>query len=425
MKSRTSSKFGALNHFLPDLSPLKRAGDFRLLYFGQMISGFGSAVTYVVLPIQMYQLTHSTVMVGLLSLSEFVPMLLVAVFAGALADHFNRRTILLGCDSLMISVLGILMVNALFTHPEVPLLFASAGLLAALNSIHRPAMEAMTPQLVHPEEMTAVSALNSIRGNAAFIAGPGLAGWIAVTFGPATAFGLDAATYLAGIVAVLAMSRKEFREGEQTGLSLHSLAEGWRYALQRRDLLGTYLIDMNAMFFGMPNALFPAFGAIFGYRNVGWLYSAAPVGALLLSLTSGWTRHVSRHGMAIAWAASLWGVAIAGFGLSTNLWLALTFLALAGAADMVSGIFRMTLWNQTIPVRLRGRTAAIELVSYTSGPYLGNAEAGFAARLLGLGPSVVAGGALCLVGSFLIAWALPEFRAYRALPSEPVSFAGS
>ena len=236
----------------------------------------------------------------------------------------------------------------------------------------------MTPQLVRQEEMTAVSALNSIRGNAAFIAGPGLGGWIAVTFGPAMAFGLDAATYLFAIGAMLAMRQKKFTAGEKGELSWHTLSEGWRYALQRRDLLGTYLIDMNAMFFGVPNALFPAFGAVFGEQHVGWLYSAGPAGALLLSVTSGWTSRLRRHGIVIAWAAALWGIAIIGFGLSITLWSALMFLALAGAADIVSGIFRMTLWNQTIPARLRGRTAASEMVSYMSGPYLGKAEAGFA-----------------------------------------------
>jgi MFS family permease len=412
------SKLSVLHHLLPDISPLKCSGDFRLLYFGQTISGFGSALTYVALPIQMYQLTHSTVMVGLISVAEFCPMLLVAFFGGAIADRFNRRDILLGCDSLMAATLGILIVNALLLHPYVPLLFAAAAILAALNSVHRPAIEAMTPQLVHPSEMTAVSALNSIRGNAAFILGPGLAGWIAVTFGPAAAFGLDAATYLCGIGALLAMRRKEFKGGEEGGLSWHVLGEGWRYALQRRDLLGTYLIDMNAMFFGMPNALFPAFGGVFGEQSIGWLYSAGPMGALLVGLSSGWTNRFRHHGLMIAWAAALWGLAIIGFGLSTKVWLALMFLVLAGAADMVSGIFRMTMWNQTIPDRLRGRMAAIEMVSYLSGPYLGNAEAGFAARLLGLGPSVAAGGALCVLGSILITWALPEFRKYRVLPPE-------
>ena len=403
-----------MRSFLPDLSPLRRSRDFRLLYFGQLISGFGSALTYVVLPVQMFQLTRSSAMVGLLGVAEFVPMLLVAFLGGALADRFNRRALILGAESLMALTIAALTVNALLPHPHIAALFSAASLLAALNSIHRPAIEAMTPQLLLPEEMTAVSALNSIRGNMAHIAGPGAAGWIAVTYGPAVAFGLDVATYLFGMAALLAMSRKEFRGGEEGALNWHTLAEGWRYALQRKDLLGTYLIDMNAMFFGMPNALFPAFGAVFGAQYTGWLYAAGPVGALLLSLSSGWTRRIRRHGLAIAWAAGLWGAAIIGFGLAVNLWMALVFLALAGAADMVSGIFRMTVWNQTIPARLRGRTAAIEMVSYLSGPYLGNAEAGFAARLLGLGPSVVAGGVLCVLGSVVITMALPEFRKYKA-----------
>jgi len=357
-------------------------------------------------------------MVGLLGIAEFIPMLLVAFFGGALADLFNRRKLILACDTLMSCVLCLLMANALLPHPHVEVLFAAAALLAGFNSIHRPAIEAMTPQLVQPGELPAVSTLNSIRGNAAHIAGPGIAGWIAYAYGPAIAFGLDAATYLCAIATLLSMSRKEFKGGEEGILNWHSLSAGWRYALERKDLLGTYLIDMNAMFFGMPNAIFPAFGTVFGARYVGWLYSAGPVGALLLSLTSGWTKNLRRHGLVITWAAILWGGAIIGFGFSTNLWLALLFLALAGAADMVSGIFRMTLWNQTIPARLRGRTAAIEMVSYLSGPYLGNAEAGFAARLLGLGPSVVAGAVLSVLGSTLIVWALPDFRNYQAPPTK-------
>jgi len=403
-----------VSSFLPDIAPLRRSNDFRLLYFGQLISGFGSSLTYVVLPVQMYQLTQSSVMVGMLGVAEFVPMLLMAFLGGVLADRFNRRKLLIVAESLMAVTIAGLTANALLPQPHVAILFAAASLLAALNSIHRPAIEAMTPQLVLPEEMTAVSALNSIRWNMAHIAGPGIAGWIAVTYGAAVAFGIDVATYLFAMAALLAMGRKEFHGGEEGAISWHTLSEGWRYALQRKDLLGTYLIDINAMFFGMPNALFPAFGAVFGAQYTGWLYAAGPVGGLLLSLTSGWTSRVRRHGLAIAWSAGLWGAAIAGFGLSSKLWLALLFLVLAGAADMVSGVFRMTVWNQTIPSRLRGRTAAIEMVSYLSGPYLGNAEAGFAARLMGLGPSVVAGGLLCVLGSVVITMALPEFRKYKS-----------
>ena len=379
-----------------------------------MVSSFGSALTYVTLPIQMYALTKSSVMVGLLGVVEFVPMLLVAFVGGVLADRFNRKTLVLVTDSLMALVLVLLTWNALQRSPRVWVLFSAAALLAGLNAVQRPAMEAMTPQLILPEEMAAASALNMVRYNAAYIAGPGLAGWIAVRFGAGTAFGLDAATYAVAVVGLLLMRRRRFDGGEVGSIRWQTLVAGWRYALERRDLLGTYLIDMNAMFFGMPNALFPAFGESLGPQNVGWLYTAGPVGALLVSLSSGWTGQIRRHGIAIAWAAGLWGLAIVGFGLSRSLWMALVFLVLAGAADAVSGIFRMTIWNQTIPARLRGRTAAIEMVSYLSGPYLGNVEAGFAARMMGLGPSVVMGGVLCAVGSIVITWALPEFRKYRA-----------
>jgi MFS family permease len=193
------------------------------------------------------------------------------------------------------------------------------------------------------------------------------------------------------------------------------VVEGLRYARSRPELIGTYLIDMAAMFFGMPMALFPALAVRYGGSTaLGALYAAPSVGAFLATLTSGWTGRVHRHGRAISIAAALWGLAIVGFGLAPWLWLALLGLAAAGAADMVSGIFRMTMWNRTIPDHLRGRLASIELLSYTSGPLLGNAEAGAAASLVGLRASVVSGGALCVVAVAGTAAALPAFWAYDA-----------
>jgi MFS family permease len=294
------------------------------------------------------------------------------------------------------------------------LLFAAAAVLAGLQAIHRPAIEALTPQLLPPDKLLALGSLNGLRGNAAHIAGPALAGWIAVRYGPAWAFGLDALTYIASVASLSLIRHTPKHGGEEGALSWAALTEGWRYAWSRRDLLGTYLIDINAMFFGMPNALFPAFGDVFGADKVGLLYSAGPAGALLISMTSGWTKRIDRHGLAIAWAAGLWGLAITGFALAPTLAVALVCLAAAGAADMVSGIFRMTIWNQTIPARLRGRTAAIEMVSYLTGPYLGNAEAGLAAAWLGVRPSVALGGIACMAGCIFITISLPAFRHYSA-----------
>jgi MFS family permease len=183
--------------------------------------------------------------------------------------------------------------------------------------------------------------------------------------------------------------------------------------VSRQDLIGSYVVDINAMFFGMPFALFPALAADYGGTAVvGLLFAAPGVGALVAMLTSGWSRHVHHHGRAIVFGAAGWGVAIAGFGLAHELWLALVCLALAGAGDAISGVFRGTLWNETIPDRLRGRLAGLEMISWSSGPTLGNAEAGIAARVVGLRHSVVLGGALCVAGSVVLAALLPRFWNY-------------
>jgi MFS family permease len=196
--------------------------------------------------------------------------------------------------------------------------------------------------------------------------------------------------------------------------SLRSITEGLRYARSRPELLGTYLIDLNAMFFGMPMALFPAVAEGFGGASGGLIYAAPAFGAMCVTLTSGWAKRVNRHGLCVALAAAAWGLAVVGFGLATTLWAALLFLALAGAADMVSGVFRMMIWNQSIPDHLRGRLAGIEMVSYTTGPLLGNAESGAVAGLFGVRASIVSGGVLCVAGTALLSLLLPELVDYDA-----------
>jgi MFS family permease len=197
--------------------------------------------------------------------------------------------------------------------------------------------------------------------------------------------------------------------------SLAAVREGFRYAASRQELVGTYVVDFIAMVFGMPLALFPALSDRFGgVSSLGFLYAAPAVGALLASLASRWTRHVSKHGLGVLVAAAVWGVAIVAFGLSTRLWLALAWLAVAGGADGISGIFRMTMWNQTIPDALRGRLASIEMVSYSSGPLLGHFEAGAVAAAFGVAASVVCGGVLCVIGVIGCGLALPRFVAYDA-----------
>ena len=371
-------------------------------------------MTYVVLPLQMYRLTRSALAVGLLGVVEFAPLLLMALLGGALADHFDRRRLISSVESAMAVCCAVLAWNGSRSAPHISVLWIMAGTLAGLGALHRPAMEALTQQVLPVSQMTAASALNSVRGTFAFTIGPGVAGVIAASGGVAAAFTIDCASYLASIATILMMRPTPRVTLGEEGITWHALLEGWRYARGRQDLLGTYLVDMNAMFFGTPNALFPAMAEHWGAATVGLFYGAPPVGAMLAAISSRWTTKVNRHGLAIVWAAALWGLAIVGFGFARPLWLALAFLAAAGAADMISGIFRMALWNQTIPSRLRGRTAAIEMVSYTSGPYLGNAEAGLAARAFGIRASIVSGGVLCVVGSLILAMLLPKFIAYDA-----------
>jgi MFS family permease len=404
--------YSRLPSFLPNLNPL-RSREFCLIYIGQFVSAFGSAMTYIVIPFQIYALTHSTLAVGLIGLVEFLPMLSVALIGGALADHFDRRTLILWVELALVLCCGVLAWNAWLRSPHVVLVWVGAGLMAGLFAVHRPAMEALMQQVLPVNDAVAAGALNSIRGNFAFIVGPGLAGLIVAKTGASGAFAIDGLSYVVSIMT-LVMMRTEVRVKQGEGsFSWQMLLEGWRYARRRQDLLGTYLIDMNAVFFGMPNALFPAMAEhTWGTASLGLLYAAPSLGAMLMALGSGWTEKVRRHGLAITWAAAVWGLAIVCFGLAEPLWLALIFLATAGAADMVSGIFRMAVWNQSVPPSIRGRTAAIEMISYHTGPSLGNAEAGFVARLFGIRASVVSGGILCVMGSALLAMLLPKFIAY-------------
>jgi MFS family permease len=395
-----------------DIGPLRRHRDFRFLFVGQAASFFGSMVTYVALPFQTYELTHSTLAVGLLSLAEFVPLMIMAFVGGALSDAFDRRRMVAIAELGSGLGVAVLLVNALLPHPRTWVLFAVAPILAALYGIFRPSLDAMVPRLVTKDELPAASALEGFRGTLGEIAGPALAGIIIATAGLPVAYAIDAATYGISLAALWFM-RAIPPAVDAPAVSLQSIAEGVRYAWSRKDLLGTYAVDIIAMFFGMPMALFPAIAEGFGGAGVlGLLYTAPAVGSLLATVTSGWVPRVHRHGLAIIVAASVWGLAIIVFGLAPDLWLALVSLVIAGGADMVSGIFRMTMWNQTIPDRLRGRLAGIEQVSYTSGPLLGNLEAGVVAALTSVRASVVSGGVLCVVGVALAAVALPAFRQY-------------
>ena len=396
-----------------DTRPLRHR-DFRNLWLGQSISTIGAEISTVAIPYQVYKLTGSTALVGLLGLASLVPLLVVPLVGGAIADALDRRTILLRTEAGMAAIAVLLLANSLLPHPQVWALFVLDSLYVAIYSLGRPALASLAPRLVPDEEVAAAAAIDGVYGSLAAVGGPAIAGVLISVAGVPWTYGLDLATYAASLVAVAALPKLP-PLGEVDRPSLRSIVDGFRYLRGRQALIGIFLVDTNAMVFGMPSALFPAFALHrFGgdAATVGYLYAAPSAGALIGSLTSGWTSRVRRQGMAVTVAACLWGAAIAGFGLMTSLWLALVLLAIAGAADFFSAVLRSTMLLRSTPDHLRGRLQGIEFMQVASAPNLGDFESGVLASLTSLRFSVVSGGLLCIVGCVLTTLALPGYLSY-------------
>lgn len=395
-----------------DLRPLRHSRDFRLLLASGAVTMFGTFITYVALPVQIKQLTGSTLAVGLIGACELVPLVVCGLYGGALADWLDRRRMILACEAGMGVLAACLLANSLLPHPMVWPLYVLAGLLAGLDGLQRPSLDALLPRIVVHEEMAAAVALGAMRWNFSAIAGPALGGVLIATAGLPWGYTVDVATYLVSL-ALLARMRAAPPPENAERPSLTGIVAGLRYARGRQALVGTYVVDLAAMLLAMPTALLPFVAdELRAPSSLGLLYAAGSVGSLLATLTSGWTARVHRHGLAVASAAAAWGLAIAGFGLARQVWLAFAFLAVAGAADMVSGIFRTTIWNQTIPDELRGRLAGVELLSYSVGPSLGQVRAGGVAALAGVRGSIVSGGLLCVAAVGALAARLPGFVRY-------------
>ena len=395
-----------------DLTPFRNR-DYRFLYAAQAVSLIGTMVTYVALPYQMYRLTGSSFSVGLLGLVELVPLLATAFIGGAMADAVDRRRIAIVTDVALAAGSATLAVIAT-RGASASLLYLVAAWMSAVGGLQRPAIESLVPRLIEKRELPAAASLAVVRGSVAMIAGPAVGGLLIASTGLPVTYLVDVASYAASL-ACLGMIRAVPPAEDAERPSIAAMIEGFRYASSRQELIGTYVVDFVAMVFGMPLALFPAISdRLGGPSALGLLYAAPAIGALVASLTSRWTPHVQRHGLAVMLSATVWGLAIVGFGFCQTLWPALVYLAIAGGADGISGIFRMTMWNETIPDTLRGRLASIEMVSYMSGPLLGHLEAGAVAAAFGVTASVVSGGVLCVVGVLACGVWLPRFVRYDA-----------
>ena len=369
-------------------------------------------ITYVAVPFQIKELTNSYVAVAISGLVEIVPLVIFGLYGGVLADSLDRKKLIWVTEALSLVFTGALLVNSLMDSPSLILIYVVSGLFAATSGLRQPAMAAALPRLVDHEDMPAAAALMSLRWQAGVIIGPTLGGILISTYSIPVGYAADIATFIISI-ALIAMMRKIPPSHEAEKPSLAGLIEGIKYAFSRKDLLGTYLVDLAAMFFAMPTALIPFWADQLGAPwALGLLYAAMTVGSIIVTLTSGWISQVHFYGKAIMWAAIGWGAAIALSGATNNLWLVLLFLTLAGASDMVSALFRSTMWNQTIPDNFRGRLAGIELLSYSLGPLAGQMRAASMAAVTTLSISVTSGGIICVVTVGLLALLIPEFRKF-------------
>lgn len=404
-----------MKYFL-NFSLLFRNRNFGLLFIGQFVSFLGTMITGVALPYQIYHETHSTLMVGLLGFFQLMPLLVTALIGGVFADRYHRRMLLMLTESALSIGCLLLAWNASLAISHIWVIFLVSSLMSGINGLHRPAIESMTQQLVHKKDFTQVGALVTFKFSLCMIAGPAIGGLIIAHYGVVITFLVDFASFFISLIALLFMThvpKPDTRKEDES--TLRSIQSGFKYAASRQELIGTYLVDFIAMIFGMPNALFPAIAIHFGgAKTLGLLYAAPAVGALVISFFGALLEKVKRHGAAIALAAIGWGISIILFGMSNHLAVALFFLALAGLFDGISGIFRSTLWNQTIPTKLRGRMAGIEMISYLSGPRLGDTEAGLVASVFGVTASVISGGVFCVVGVAACCFYLPKFWRYKS-----------
>ena len=402
-----------------DLGPFREHRDFRLLLVAGTIFYLGGMMSYVAIPFQIYQLTHSNFAVGAVGLVELVPLIVFGLYGGALADHVDRRLLLIWTGIAQAAFTTWLCINAFSDNPRLWEIFVVSGLLASASAMQRPSREALLPRTVRHDELTAANALSSFGMQAGVLIGPTIGGLIVASVGPGWCFLVDIIGLFVASMLYAAMRRYP-HVGETEPPSLAGIGKGLRYAFSRRDLLGTYLVDLAAMLLAMPVVLFPALAEkIFAQPHLlGFLYSAETVGALVATALSGWTARVHHHGRAIVVAASVYGACIALAGWSPSIWLALLFFALAGAADMVSAVFRGTIWNQTIPDSLRGRLAGIEMLSYSVGPLGGQVRAGVVADRWTVRGSIISGGVSCVAGVTLTALWLRDFWGYDARTDE-------
>jgi MFS family permease len=399
-----------------DLAVLRENPQLRLLIGGEMFSAVGSQAALVAVPYQVYVLTHSAALVGVLGIVELGPLITGALLGGVAADRYDRRRVLRSAQLGVALAAGGLATGALLGRPPVALVFLLAAILAGAASVESVARAAAVPAVAGPERLRAALSLNFGLYQVASIVGPAVGGLLIAAFGVGAAYAIDTAGFVIafGLTAMLRPLPPAPSATEHPPV-LRSIAEGLGFVRRSRALLGSFAIDLAAMTFGMPRALFAVLAlTVFdaGAAGTGALYASVSAGATIAALTTGWLEHARRLGRITVAAVIIWGAAIAAAGLVPSIVPACALLALAGAADSVSAICRATI-NQTItPEELRGRMSSVYMLVVTSGPRLGDLESGLAASVMSAGTAVFTGGLACIAAAGLVVLAFPQLAAY-------------
>jgi Bacterial protein of unknown function (DUF894). len=381
----------------------------------------GQQMTLVAVPYQVYALTGSSLLVGVTSVVALVPLVVFGLLGGAIADAMDRRRLMLvtGAGSAVTSAL--LAVQALLPGGgNLWLLWVLVAAVSGFTAVNQPTRSAVIPALVGPEGVPAANALAMTVRQVGVIAGPLLAGVLIGLGDLFLAYAVDALGFLVAVLLLRGLPPLPpagVTGPLRLGAALRGVGEGFVFLRTQPVLLMTFVVDVIAMLFAWPQAVFPELteGRYAGSPNaLGWLFAGVSIGALLMGLTSGWVSRVDRQGAVVLAAIVVWGVAIIGFGLAPTLWLAVLFLALAGAGDMVSAVLRSSMLQTAAPDDMRGRMQGVFLVVVAGGPRLGDLRAGAMASAVGVSAAMVSGGVVVVVATVLVALLVPSFLHFRA-----------
>jgi MFS family permease len=398
-----------------DARSLRESQPFRRLWVGQLISLVGRQITLVAVPFQVYSLTRSALDVGLLGIVQAVPLICGSLGGGAIADRFDRRRVLIVTQLCLASCSGLLALGAFIGHPPLLEIYAVVAVAALVGAVDAPTRTAIIPNLVGVDRLAGALSLNIILFQTTLVAGPAIGGLVIANLGLPAAYAVDVITFSAALTAV-ALLPPQGRSASERERPLAAIVRGLRFARGQPVILGGFAMDLAAMIFGLPRAVFPVLAATTfhaGPQGLGLLYAAPGLGAVLAALASGAVARSKRLGRIIVVAIVAWGAVIIAFGFVQTLWVALLALAVAGGADSISAVCRTTILQRIAPDELRGRLTSLYFMVVAGGPYIGDVETGIVANAFGAEVAIVSGGALCLVGLGAAAAAFPSVWRYR------------